>query len=157
VNVRPLFPALLPRPALAPARAANDLAPPPEGSDEALVAAIARGDGRALATLRERYRKNLLSIARSALDRDRAGDAVDVVQDVMLALLDGGAARYRPGRGKVKTYLGGLVRAAARAYDEVTLVSWEEEAEKAYDEDDRLAEEERGCPVAAPEMERKTL
>lgn len=79
----------------------------PDASDEAVLAAIARDDQRAIAVLYDRYGGLAYALAYRVLE-DR-GAAEDVVQDVYLCVWRR-AGDFRPDRGSVRTWLLASVR-----------------------------------------------
>lgn len=83
-------------------------------SDADLVAAMARGDGRALSELYDRYSSLMMAVALRVL-HNRAM-AEDLLHDVLLEAWRA-APTYDRGRGTVKTWL--LVRLRSRALDKV--------------------------------------
>ncbi len=83
-------------------------------SDADLVAAMARGDGQALAELYDRYSSLMMAVSLKVL-RDRAM-AEDLLHDVLLEAWRA-VGSYDRSRGTVKTWL--LVRLRSRALDKV--------------------------------------
>ena len=83
-----------------------------DGSDGALVAAIAAGDRGALAGLYNRYAPALLAVGQRLLGGRR--EAEDLVHDVFLEAWRQSAG-YDPARGTVRAWL--LVRLRSRALD----------------------------------------
>lgn len=83
---------------------------PDAASDDDLIARIAGGDTRALATLYERHGPALWSVARAFAARE--SEVEDVVQDTFLAVLRA-ASSYRPG-GSTRAWLYAIARNAGR-------------------------------------------
>lgn len=90
---------------------AGDL-PTDDADDEALVAAMAAGDRRALATLYERHSALLLGLALRIVREKR--EAEDLLHDVFLEAWRS-AKDFDPRRGRVRTWL--AVRMRSRALD----------------------------------------
>jgi RNA polymerase sigma-70 factor (ECF subfamily) len=80
--------------------------------DEALVAAIARGDQQALGRLYDRYAAALLGVAMRILRERR--ECEDLVHDVFLEAWQK-AREFDPGRGSVRAWL--FLRLRSRALD----------------------------------------
>jgi RNA polymerase sigma-70 factor (ECF subfamily) len=100
-------------------------------TDDALVAAVARGDRAALGALFARHKKRLRGVAAAVLGKDLRHEAGDVVSDVFLVLLDGRAATFQPARGKVASWLAGIARRlATERASRTTFVSYEDECER---------------------------
>jgi RNA polymerase sigma-70 factor (ECF subfamily) len=83
---------------------------PTGASDEALMAAIARGDQSALAALYDRFSPMIFALCRRAL-RDAAA-AEDLLEEIFVELWRR-ADRYDASRGGVATYLATLTRSRA--------------------------------------------
>jgi RNA polymerase sigma-70 factor (ECF subfamily) len=79
----------------------------PEGSDEELILALARGDDRALAPLYGRYVPTVFKIASQALGRDAAED---IVQEVFASVWKN-AGTFDPERGPVRPWIVQIARA----------------------------------------------
>jgi hypothetical protein len=77
-----------------------------------LVLDATRGDRRAVGAIAFAFTSDLRAEANAVLRHEH--DAADVVQDFFLALLEGKAARFAPGRGRAKAFLLGVVRDMAR-------------------------------------------
>jgi RNA polymerase sigma-70 factor (ECF subfamily) len=93
-------------------RAVSNEAAAPEPSDEALVAALARGDRSALAALYDRYAGVLMGVGLRRLG-DRV-DAEEVLHDVFVEAWRT-AGTYDPARGTVRAWL--VTRMHSRALD----------------------------------------
>lgn len=85
---------------------------PDDADDEALVAAMAAGDRRALATLYERHSSLLLGLALRIVREKR--EAEDLLHDVFLEAWRS-AKDFDPKRGRVRTWL--AIRMRSRALD----------------------------------------
>ncbi len=85
---------------------------PSYARDQAVVAALLRGDERAFAELVDRHHPTMVRLALAWVP-DR-GAAEDVAQEAWLAML-GGLDRYA-GRASLKTWLFGILVNCARAY-----------------------------------------
>jgi RNA polymerase sigma-70 factor (ECF subfamily) len=83
-----------------------------DADDEALVAAMAAGDQRALATLYERHASLLLGLALRIIREKR--EAEDLLHDVFLEAWRS-AKDFDPKRGRVRTWL--AIRMRSRALD----------------------------------------
>jgi RNA polymerase sigma-70 factor, ECF subfamily len=86
--------------------------PTDDAEDEALVAAMAAGDRRALATLYERHAALLLGLALRIVREKR--EAEDLLHDVFLETWRS-AKDFDPKRGRVRTWL--AIRMRSRALD----------------------------------------
>jgi RNA polymerase sigma-70 factor (ECF subfamily) len=82
----------------------------PEPSDEALVARVALGDGRALGTLYDRHGAVAYSLARAITGDDRAAE--DVVARAFADVMRE-AGRYRESRSTVLAWMLAMVRRGA--------------------------------------------
>jgi RNA polymerase sigma-70 factor (ECF subfamily) len=88
--------------------------PAPDGAldDIALVRAMARGDGAALAQLYDRHAATMLALAQRIVGR--GAEAEDIIHDVFLEAWRH-SADYDPERGGVKSWL--LLRTRSRSLD----------------------------------------
>src|SRR5215467_12650687 len=99
----------------------------PEGSDEELLLALARGDDRALGPLYRRYVPTVFKMASQSLGRDAAED---VVQEVFASVWKN-AATFDPERGPVRPWI--LQIARSRVLNELRRRSRKPESEDERD------------------------
>jgi len=85
-----------------------------QGSDEALIRQVAKGDREALAALYDRYAKRVFSMALRLAQDDR--EAEEITQEVFITLWQR-ASTYQSNRGRFSSWLLGI--AHHRAVDEL--------------------------------------